>query len=496
MTDVRCEILTVAEMYAADRFAAEAGVLSLTLMDNAGRAVADEIVRFHTKPCPAVVLCGPGNNGGDGFVVARLLKARDWPVTVALVGAREALKGDAALEAAQWEGDTVPLTASVLDGAGLVVDALYGAGLSRPLEGVVREAVIALNHSKTQVVAIDVPSGLQGDLGRSYDGLLVEADTTVTFFRKKPAHVLMPGRLACGRIVLADIGIPAAALEAIKPSIWSNSERLWGRAYPKPSPMGHKYSRGHAVVVSGPAHATGAARLAARGALRIGAGLVSVASGLDAVDVNAMHLTAIMIKAIDGPSGLAALLQDTRFNAVALGPGLGLGDRSKAFVAAVVASGAAAVFDADALSSFRDDPEELFRQLTSAHVLTPHEGEFERLFPKLLANSASRIEAVRVAAKRAGCVVLLKGPDTVVGHPDGRVVVNTNAPPWLATAGSGDVLAGFILGLLAQQMEPFLAASAAAWLHGLAAIEFGPGLIAEDIPEQLPAVLRRLYDEI
>lgn len=496
MTDARCEILTVSEMYAADHFAAEAGVPSLTLMEYAGRAVADEIFRFHPKPCPTVVLCGPGNNGGDGFVVARLLKARGWPVTLALLGERGQLKGDAAFQAVQWDGEAVPLVPAVLKGAGLVVDALYGAGLSRPLEGAARETVIALNAGSAEVVAIDVPSGLHGDLGRSYDGLCVEADTTVTFFRKKPAHVLMPGRLACGRIVLADIGIPQIALDSIKPSIWLNSERLWGKAYPKPSPLGHKYSRGHAVVVSGPAHATGAARLAARGALRIGAGLVSVASGPDAVDVNAKHLTAIMIKAIEGPSGLAALLQDERYNAVALGPGIGLGTRTKDFVEAVVESEASAVFDADALSVFRDDPEELFKQLTPTHVLTPHEGEFERLFPKLLETSQSRIAAVRVAANRAGCVVLLKGPDTVIGDPDGRVVVNCNAPPWLATAGSGDVLAGFILGLLAQQMEPFLAAAAGVWLHGLAATEFGPGLIAEDIPEQLPTLLRRLYNEI
>jgi NAD(P)H-hydrate epimerase len=494
MEDTRYEILSVAEMYAADHFAAASGVPTLTLMENAGRAVADEIFRCH-RPCPTVVLCGPGNNGGDGFVVARLLKARGWPVTLALLGERGALKGDAALQSAQWDDAVLALTPSVLDGAELVVDALYGAGLSRPLEDVARETIIALNQSQADVVAIDVPSGLQGDLGRSYDGLCVEADITVTFFRKKPAHGLMPGRLVCGRIVLVDIGIPQNALDAIQPKLWVNSPPLWGRDYPKPNPLGHKYARGHAVVVSGPAHATGAARLTARGALRIGAGLVSVASGPDAVDVNAKHLTAIMIKPIAGPSGLAALLQDKRFNAVALGPGLGL-EHAQDFVAAVAQSGARAVFDADALSAFRDHPDALFAQLTAQHVLTPHEGEFERLFPNLLANSANRIEAARVAASRAGCVVLLKGPDTVIADPEGRVAVTINAPPWLATAGSGDVLAGFILGLLAQQMPPFLAASAGAWLHGLAATEFGPGLIAEDIPEQLPPVLRRLYSEI
>lgn len=490
------EIITVAEMYTADRFAAEHGVPTRSLMEYAGRAVADEVVRKHAKPCPTLVMCGPGNNGGDGFVVARLLKARGWNVRVALLGERGALKGDAAFQSVQWADDVIPLTPDALAGAQLVIDGLYGAGLSRPLEGVARETVITLNNSPAQVVAIDVPSGLHGDFGRALDGLCVSADTTVTFFRMKPAHVLMPGRIACGHVVLAQIGIPEEALALIKPSIFVNGRRLWGRAFPKPAPGGHKYSRGHAIVVSGPASATGAARLAARGALRIGAGLVSVASPLDAVDINAKHLTAIMVKPFDGSRALAELLKDKRFNTVAIGPGCGIGPQTRALVDAVLDSGAASVLDADALTSYADEPDALFGKRLASSVLTPHEGEFERLFPGLLASSSSRIEAARTAASRAHCVVLLKGPDTVVAGPDGRVSINSNAPPYLATAGSGDVLSGFITGLLAQHMEPFLAASAAVWLHGLAATHFGPGLIAEDLPEQLPALLRRLYEEI
>jgi ADP-dependent NAD(P)H-hydrate dehydratase / NAD(P)H-hydrate epimerase len=488
------EIITVAEMYAADRFAAEQGVPTLSLMEYAGRAVTDEVLRLKPKPCPVAVLCGPGNNGGDGFVVARLLKARGWPVTVALLGERAHLKGDAAVNAGRWDGEIVPLAPDVLNDAEVVVDALYGAGLSRPLEGVARATVIALNASAADVVAVDVPSGLHGDLGRSLDGLCVAADVTVTFFRLKPAHVLMPGRIACGHVVLEQIGIPDAALEKIAPKIFVNGKRLWGRAYPKPEPLAHKYARGHAVVVSGPAHATGAARLAARGALRIGAGLVSVASPREAVEINAAHLTAIMVKPFEGSAGLADLLRDKRLNVVAIGPGCGVGEATKDLVA--VALNKQCVLDADALTSFQGDPAYLFRKLHPGTVLTPHEGEFERLFPSLLTKSSNRIEAARAAAAEAGCVVLLKGPDTVVAVPDGRVSVATNAPPWLATAGSGDVLTGFILGLLAQHMEPFLAASAAVWMHGLAAMHFGPGLIAEDLPEQLPALLRRLYEEI
>ena len=487
------EIVTVAEMYAADRFAAEHGVPSLTLMENAGRAVADEIVK-RWPPRKTIVLCGPGNNGGDGFVVARLLKARGWGVRLALLGSREALKGDAAHMAARWTGDVQALSPRELAGAELVVDALFGAGLQRPLEGAARDIVLALNRADAPVVAVDIPSGLHGDLGRALDEVCVQADATVTFFRKKPAHVLMPGRMECGDVVVFQIGIPDAALEFIQPRIFENGPELWGRDFPRPDPLGHKYARGHALIVSGPAFATGAARLAARGALRIGAGLASVASPPDAVAVNAAHLTSIMVKPFADAAALAGLLRDKRFNAVVIGPGCGVGLPTRELVSAVMESGAAAVLDADALTSFAADPKALFRLLRPSSVLTPHEGEFEAVFPGLLKRSPSRVEAVRAAAAAAKCVVLLKGPDTAVAEPSGRLCISTNAPPQLATAGSGDVLAGFIAGLLAQGMEPFKAAAAAAWLHGEAANLFGPGLISEDLPEQLPALLRRLYN--
>jgi NAD(P)H-hydrate epimerase len=346
------------------------------------------------------------------------------------------------------------------------------------------------------VAAVDVPSGLQGDLGRGLDDVVVQAELTVTFFRKKNAHVLMPSRVKCGEVVVADIGIPDAALDRIKPNGFENGPALWGRGYPWPSPEGHKYARGHCVVVSGPAHATGAARLAARGALRMGAGLVSVASPPDAVPINAAQLTAIMVKQFDGAKGLSDLLSDKRFNAVVIGPGCGVGQRTRDMVAAVLASGAAAVLDADALTSFHEDPAALFDLLREPAVLTPHEGEFERIFPGLLAKSHNKIEAARSAAAAAHCTVLLKGPDTVIAAPDGRAVINSHAPPALATAGSGDVLSGFIGGLMAQHMESPKAAAAAAWLHGKAALGFGPGLISEDLPELLPAALSALKDEL
>lgn len=492
------EILTVAEMYAADRYAAENGIPSLDLMENAGRAVANAIAhRWSARP--AVVLCGPGNNGGDGFVAARHLMARGWPVRVALLGTRDRLKGDAAAMAALWRGEFGDLGPGSLQGAELVVDAIFGAGLARPLEGVVRETVLALNGSAATVVAVDVPSGLHGDLAHALDGsesTAVRADLTITFFRKKPAHVLMPGRIWCGDIVVADIGIPSAALESIRPRIFENEPALWGTHFPWPQPLGHKYARGHAVVVSGPEHATGAARMAARAALRVGAGLVSVASPPDAVPVNAGALTAIMVKPFSGAAGLARLLEDTRLNAVIIGPGCGVGRSTQEMVAAVLASPAAGVLDADALTSFADDPNSLFLQLREPAVLTPHAGEFGRIYPDLLERTPTRIEAARDAAARAKCTVLLKGADTVIVATDGRVAVNTNAPPELATAGAGDVLSGLIGGLLAQGMNSFEAAAAGAWLHGEAGGRYGPGLIAEDLPEMLPAVLSALRETL
>ncbi len=338
----------------------------------------------------------------------------------------------------------------------------------------------------------DVPSGLHGDLGRALGDICVQAQRTVTFFRKKPGHVLLPGRLYCGDVIVALIGIPDQVLDSIPVRTFENVPALWSGAFPWPRLEAHKYRRGHTVVVSGPMQATGAARLAARGALRAGSGLVSVASPLGAVAVNAAHLTAIMVKPFDGAKGLSALLIDKRFNAVVLGPGVGVGDATQDLVAAALGSSAAVVLDADALTSFADNPPGLFAQLGSRCVLTPHEGEFERLFPDLLATAPTRLDAALRAAQLARCIVVLKGPDTIIAAPDGRAAVNGNAPPWLATAGTGDVLAGMIAGLLAQTMDPFEASCAAVWLHGEAATFFGIGMIAEDLPEQLPQVLRSL----
>jgi NAD(P)H-hydrate epimerase len=486
------ELLSLAEMAEADRSAVKTGVPSLTLMENAGRAVVDEIAK-RFEMCRVAVLCGPGNNGGDGYVAARHLKARGWTVWIEALGDTAKLHGDAAAMFNRWDGDTRPVTRARK--ADVIIDALFGAGLSRPLDLNARVIAEALNESGTPVVAVDVPSGLSGDTGKPLGEVCVQAQVTVTFFRKKPGHLLMPGRNLCGETVVADIGIPEGVLETIRPRTFENGPALWGGRFPWPTPETHKYRRGHVIVVSGPAHATGAARLAARGALRVGAGLVSVASPPDAVAVNAEHLTAIMVKPISGADGLRDLLKDKRLNAVVIGPGCGVGRETQHLVEAALNSDAFVVLDADALTSIAHDVKGHLGQAHARVVLTPHEGEFERLFPGLLVRAPSRLEAAREAAGTANGVVLLKGPDTVIASPKGEAAINANAPSWLATAGSGDVLSGMIAGLMAQGMTAFDAACAAAWLHGEAATRFGIGLISEDIPEQLPAVLASLAQQ-
>jgi hydroxyethylthiazole kinase-like uncharacterized protein yjeF len=479
------ELLTTEEMYRADALAIERGTPGIVLMENAGRAVARDVLERY-PPTPVAVLCGPGNNGGDGFVIARLLRREGWPVRLGLLGDPARLKGDAAAMAARWTGPVEPASPALLQGCGLIVDALFGAGLDRPLAGAAAETVEAVNAACVPVVAVDVPSGVEGSTGR-VAGPAVRAVRTVTFFRKKPAHLLVPSKFLCGETVVAQIGIPADVLETIRPMQWENGAALWRGTFPLPRPEGHKYTRGHAVVVSGPLANGGAARLAARAALRVGAGLVTVACPPDAVAAHAAQLNAVMLAPF---ADFADVLADRRRNAVLVGPGNGVGAHTRAAALAALRADRACVLDADALTVFGEAPEALFDAVAGPCVLTPHDGEFARLFPDLA--GSDKLDRARRAAARAGAVVLLKGPDTVVAAPDGRAAINGGAPPTLATAGSGDVLAGLILGLLAQGMPPFEAACAGAWLHGRAAALFGPGLIAEDIAETLPAALREL----
>ncbi len=491
------ELLSNAEMAEADRLTIAGGTPGIALMERAGAAVAAAVAERHAGDASVAVVAGPGNNGGDGFVAARLLAERGYAVKVLLLGDASRLKGDAALAAERWAGAVVAASTEQLAGADVVIDALFGAGLDRPVEDPARTLIEAINARGVPVVAVDLPSGVNGTSG-AVMGAAVNASNTVTFFRKKPGHVLLPGRLYCGTIGVADIGIPATVLQRIGPTTWENVPALWRAQITLPRITGHKYDRGHAVVLSGPSWSTGAARLAARGALRAGAGLVTIASPREALAINAATNLAVMVRPVDGAGELTKFLADRRLNAVALGPGLGVGEPTCALVLAALAGDRAIVLDADAITSFASDPQRLARTVLArtgqATILTPHEGEFSRYFNALddRTKAGSKLERARLAAALCGAVVLLKGGDTVVADPDGRAAIAANAPAFLATAGAGDVLTGIAAGLLAQGMPAFEAACAAAWLHGEAATAFGPGLISEDLPETLPRVYRAL----
>jgi hydroxyethylthiazole kinase-like uncharacterized protein yjeF len=486
------ELLTAEEMGHADRLAIEAGVAGAILMENAGRGVADEASARFPDAATVAVLCGPGNNGGDGFVAARHLMERGYRVRLGFDGDPAKLPTDAATMAGRFDGKIEPLSPDMIAGADVIVDALFGAGLARPIEGKFARLIEAANKSGAAIVAVDVPSGIDGTTG-AVRGIAIQALATVTFFRLKPGHLLLPGRLYCGAIRLIDIGIPDSVLATVKPNTFANEPALWLAEYPWPTIEGHKYLRGHAVVASGPMYSTGAARMAARGALRMGAGLVTVASPRDALAVNAAQLTAIMVREVDDAGALSQLLADERKNAFLIGPGHGVGEATKAMVLTALAASPRMVLDADALTSFADDRDTLFKAIKARKapvVMTPHEGEFARLFGDV--PGASKVDRTRTAAARSGATVLLKGADTVIAAPSGEAAIDAAGTPWLATAGSGDVLGGMVLGLLAQGMTGFLGASAAVWMHGAAAKTFGPGLIAEDLPEMLPHVLRDL----
>jgi len=479
------DILTVAQMGEADRRTIEAGTPGFVLMQRAGMAVANAIMaRWSARP--TVVLCGPGNNGGDGFVAAKVLADAGWTVAVALDGEPGGLRGDAAQAAHAWGGQIGPLSPASIRGAELVIDALYGAGLSRALGKRVTETLRTAEASGAPLVAIDLPSGQPGDLAAPLD-YAPRCALTVTFHRRKPAHVLEPARGLCGDIVLADIGLSSAPTV-----LFENNPGLWAERLPWPKVQSHKTSRGRLIVVSGEMWSTGAARLAARAGLRIGAGVVTILSPPDALMVNAAQVTAIMVRPFDSDVELEEAAE--KADAAVIGPAAGVTEATVANVLALGRTGAAMVVDADALTVFRDDPGELFQALDRDDVLTPHPGEFERVFPGLLKQTPERITATRRAAERAGAVVLLKGPDTVIAAPDGRCAVNMNGSNWLATAGSGDTLAGFIAGLIAQGMDSFEAACAGVWIHAEAAGTHGPGLISEDLPELAVGVMKGLWE--
>jgi len=479
-------ILTVAEMQESDRNTIAAGTAGVVLMEHAGKAVTTRIAEYYA-PCPVLILCGPGNNGGDGFVIAHLLKEAGWPVRIAAMKAVQDYSGDAALMAQKCGGDFEPLSGNLdLQDTALVVDALFGTGFSKALAPELTPLLHKITAAALPVIAVDIPSGVNGDSGTA-DPATLKAAHTVTFHAKKPGHLLLPGRDACGQIHVADIGITNE--QYLLPPLYENSPALWHTLFPQPKTGDNKYSHGHAVIFGG-AKMTGAAKLAAHACMRAGAGLATILCPPESFDIYADYKAHLLVEPLATVEEKTAFLQDPRRNAVLIGPGLGVNQDTCNLVLAALADKSKAVcIDADALSSFHDTPETLFAALHENCILTPHDGEFARLFGTI---DGDKISRTRRAAEKSGAVVLLKGADTVIAAPDGRAVINTNAPAFLATAGAGDVLAGIITGLLAQHMPAFEAAAAAAWLHGAAAQNCGRGLVAEDLAEQLPAILKEL----
>ncbi|WP_431322242.1 NAD(P)H-hydrate dehydratase [Rhizobium sp. YTU87027] len=479
-------LLTPEEMTAVDAAAAASGIDSYALMERAGAAIAAALLRDFPAVRRAAVLCGPGNNGGDGYVAARRLADSGVTVDVFQMGEPARLKGDAARARDNFPIATLPLESYQPRSGDVVIDALFGAGLARNVPASVRDVIEQVNGTSVPVIAVDLPSGIDGRTG-AVRGAAFAASRTVTFMTRKPGHLLMPGRELCGELEVFDIGIPGRIIRAEKKQqIAENRPELWRQALPTGGLETHKYKRGHLVVFSGEASKTGAARMSAMAGLKAGAGLVTIAAPEDAIGENAAHLTAIMLHPISDEAALRDWLHDERLQTFVIGPGFGVGEKARQFVAAL--SERHLVLDADGLSSFKDAPDELFSQFSGKPrlVLTPHEGEFGRLFPDIAADAAmGKIEKAQAAAARANAAIVYKGADTVIAAPDGRAYVNTNAPAWLATAGSGDVLAGIIGALMAQGAPAFEAAAAGVYMHGEAGMRAGKGLTAEELATQV-----------
>lgn len=481
-------ILTAEEMRKAEVRAFEGGLDSYEVMQKAGWAVAAAILKSKRKG-RALILCGPGNNGGDGWVAAKALKEKGWRVACCTLADPGKYKGDArrAFEAAGIEPVSIPENPGRFD---VIVDALFGTGLARPLEGKAAEWVNKAGAAEALKVAVDMPSGISSDTGQVL-GAAFTADLTVTFFRKKRGHMLNPGMEHCGEVRVAQIGFTETHLKGLDIKVFENAPALWLKEFPRPAAETYKHKRGHVAVFGGKAEMSGAARMAAYAALRTGAGLVTTLVPKAAVEVYAKQQLAVMTRGFASLEDVKKAFGAGRFTAIVIGPGNGVGKGTQKRVLATLETGLPAVLDADALTSFEKAPEKLFKALHENAVLTPHAGEFRRLFPKLDPEK-DKIKAAQTAAKEAGCIVLLKGAATVIAAPGEAAIVNVHASPYLATAGAGDVLSGIIAGLLAQGMPPWCAAAAAAWLHGEVSLKAGPGLIAEDLIKRLPAALKKL----
>jgi len=491
----------------ADRLTIQGGISGFELLSSAGQQVYEVVRNLVTQSDQILVACGNGNNGGDGLVAAKLLIEQGFDVTVSLCNPADKMTEDASLALKALDHPVSLLSNTPPDNYTVIIDAILGSGIDRPISGELADWIGLANNSKARLVSVDIPSGVCGDSGIVL-GMAIKADHTVTFFRKKTGNVLYPGRDYCGQIHLKQIGIDDSILDVVQPRYFENGTALWLNSMPLLGWDSHKYTRGHAVVATGNSLNTGAARLAARAALRSGAGLVTLACPTDAVPTVAAQVSCEMLKTVDTVTDFEKILEDERVSSLVLGPALGVGSFTRKLVHAALSSSVPVVLDADALTSFETCPTELFQLIANASsdvVITPHSGEFDRLFNKpiqsMLAkehesvkdlDTTNKIAMAIAAATLSGAVVVHKGPDTVIATPTGNCVVNTNAPPWLATAGSGDVLAGTIAGWLAQGVPGFDAACAGCWIHAESAAVFGNGLIATDLAKQYPQIIAQL----
>jgi ADP-dependent NAD(P)H-hydrate dehydratase / NAD(P)H-hydrate epimerase len=498
-------ILTPQQMNEADRLTIATGITGSWLMENAGFAILDVVLRHYPEIMRAVVLCGPGNNGGDGYVLARLLALRG--VAVALYCSAPAKSGtDAEVAQSHWNGAVYPLETLNLQHGDVVIDALYGAGFRGALQDAETRAAQVVSESGVPIISVDLPSGIDGLTGQ-HQGPCFRADHTVTFFRKKPGHLLYPGRALCGQLHVVDIGISPRVLTEIAPKLYENSPDLFGSRLPQSDPETHKYAHDAVGIFCGGAGATGATRLSARAAAKAGAGAVIMLATIEAVPELASHLTSTMIRTIDNPECLTHCINDKKYAVFIVGPGFRDLPRLRETVLALLQSKRKLnlVFDADVFSAFASDAETLFSAIeksTCTVVMTPHDGEFQRLFGDISQSDLAKHEMALAAAKRAFCTIIYKGPDTVIASPDGRASINSNGGTMLATAGSGDVLAGAVAGLLAQSMPAFEAACCAVYHHADTGQRLGDGLIAEQLADaiRLPtnkrnvALHNRFYD--
>lgn len=484
------ELLTPAQMNVADRMAIDSGVPGIELMEAAGSFLA-EVVRDQFKETQRVlIVCGPGNNGGDGFVLARLLREKKRHVDLHVPLGTEGFSGDAKIAFERLHGNVQILKNPDWNSYDLIVDALFGAGLSKDVSGTLADLISNINAATASVLAVDLPSGINGETG-AICGTAVRANATATFFRLKPGHLLLPGKSHCGVTRVGQIGIPHKVLDQIEPDTYHNVPGLWLKRFPVHRTSQHKYSRGHTLALSGPISKSGAARLMATAALRMGSGLVTLVAASDVLPVHASRLDSVMFTESNNLEELREILADSRINCIAMGPGLDPDETTREMVREVLISDRNTVLDAGALSAFAQDADILFRAARGRNqglVFTPHSGEFAKLFGHSIELS-SRTEMARKAASKTGAVVVLKGADTVVADSAGRAAITSNAPPWLATAGSGDVLTGMIAALLAQGMPAFEAACAAVWIHGEAANRLGPGLISSDLDQGVKEIV-------